>query len=74
MDELKINLSSRLVKGIVTKLIAKALYKKLGYKIDIQLNSLSATVIDGKAHIHVDADGEMDKTEFMKLINSVGLD
>lgn len=74
MDELKVNLSSKLVRGIVTKLIAKALCKKLGYKIDIQLNTLSVTVIDGKAHLHVDADGELDKEEFIKLIKSVGLD
>lgn len=73
MDELKLNLSSKLMKGVVTKLIAVALQKKLGYKIDIQLNDVHATVIDGKAHIHVDMDGEIDKDEFLKIIKSVGL-
>ena len=74
MDELKINLSTKFMKGIVTKLIAKAIYKKTGYKIDIQLNKLAMETADGKVFIHADVDAEVNNDEFMKIVKGVGLD
>lgn len=71
MDELKLNLSSKLMRGIVTKLISKAVYKKTGYKIEIELNNINVEVINGKAHIHVDADAEIDNDELMKIVRTI---
>ena len=71
MDELKLNLSSKLMRGIVTKLIAKAIYKKTGYKIEVELNSINVEVINGKAHIHADVDAEIDNEELMKIIKTI---
>lgn len=71
MDELKLNLSSKFVRGIVTKLIAKAIYKKTGYKIEVELNSINVEVINGKAHIHADADAEIDNEELMKIVKTI---
>jgi len=44
------------------------LKKKLGYNIDIQLNEMDITIIDGKAHVHLSADAELEKNELMKII------
>lgn len=74
MDELKMKLSSKFMKGIVTKLIAKAIEKKLGYKIDILLNEIDVTAKDGKVHLHIDADVETTNDEFKKMLKSAGLD
>ena len=41
MDELKMNLSSKFMRGIVTKIISKAVYKKTGYKVEIDLNNIN---------------------------------
>lgn len=71
MDELKLNLSSKFMRGIVTKLIAKAIYKKTGYKIDVELNSINVEVINGKAHIHADVDAEIDNNELMKIVSTI---
>ena len=71
MDELKLNLSSKLMRGIVTKLISKAVYKKTGYKIEIELNNINVEVINGKAHIHVNADAEIDNDELMKIVRTI---
>lgn len=71
MDELKLNLSSKLMRGIVTKLISKAVYKKTGYKIGIELNNINVEVINGKAHIHVNADAEIDNDELMKIVRTI---
>ena len=71
MDELKLNLSSKFVRGIVTKLIAKAIYKKTGCKIEVELNSINVEVINGKAHIHADVDAEIDNEELMKIVKTI---
>lgn len=73
-DELKFKLSTKFMKGIIAKLISKALLKKLGYKIDIQLNEVELKNVDGAIHIHVNADGQINNEEFMKIIKSIGLD
>lgn len=74
MDEMKLKLSTKFMKGMVSKLIAKALYKKLGYKVDIQLNDINVEFIDGEISIHADVDLRLDKEEFTKLIKSTNLE
>lgn len=74
MDEMKIKLSTRLMRGFVSKLIAKAIYKKTGYKVDIRLNELDVKVIDGEANIATNLEVKIDNEEFMKIIKSIGLD
>ena len=71
MDELKMNLSSKFMRGIVTKIISKAVYKKTGYKVEIDLNNINVEVVNGKAYIHVDADAAIDNDELMKIIKNM---
>ena len=71
MDELKLNLSSKFMRGIVTKIISKAVYKKTGYKIEIDLNNINVEVVNGKAYIHIDADAEIDNDELMKIVKTI---
>ena len=70
MDEMKLKLSTKFMRGMVSKLISKAVYKKLGYKVDIQLNDINVEFIDGETSIHADVDLRLDKEEFAKLIKS----
>lgn len=74
MDELKLNLTTKLMKGIVTKLLTKMIYKKCGCKVDIQLNELQINVVDGKAHLHANVDAEINNDEFMKIVKTIGMD
>lgn len=74
MDELKLNLTTNWMKGIIAKIIAKAIRKKLGCDIDILINNVSVKAADGKIQIHVDIDAETTGKDFMKLIKNVGLD
>ena len=71
MDELKLNLSSKFMRGIVTKLMSKVIYKKTGYKIEVELNSINVEVINGKACIHADVDAEIDNEELMKIVKNI---
>lgn len=69
MDEMKI--TSGFTRGIVSKLISKSLSKKLGYDINVQVNGLEATVVDGKTSVHLDADFEIGKDELTKILKNI---
>lgn len=70
---MKFNLSNDFVGGAVAKLLSKFVQKKTGYKINIQLNDLNVEVVDGKAHLHVNADAEMDNNELIKVFKVIGV-
>lgn len=74
MDEMKLKLSTRFMRNIVAKLIARMIYKKTGYKVDIYLNELDINVIDGETHISTNVEAKIDSGEFMKIMKNIGLD
>lgn len=74
MDELKLTLSTKIMKNMVTKLLTKVISKKLGCKIDIQLNELQINMVDGKVHVHANMDAEMNKDDLVNIIANVGED
>jgi len=71
MDEMKIE--SKFTAGIVSKLVSMAVRRKLGCIVDVQLNAVRTTVIDGKTHVHLDVDAELSKDELNKLLKGMGL-
>ena len=74
MDELKLKLSTKIMRGIVANLVSKALAKKLGYNIDILLNEIEVKNENGKIHLHIDADAEVENGEFVRMLKSIGMD
>lgn len=74
MDMFMLKLSTKFMKGIVAKVISRNVYKKLGYRIDIQLNDVQIDMIDGDVKIHINADTKMNKTEFDRLVRKIGED
>lgn len=71
MDEMRI--VSKFTTGMISKLLKLTLRKKLGYDMDIRLNEVTAKVDNGKAHIHLDVDAELEKDELTKILKNVGL-
>lgn len=63
--------SSKMMKGVITKIVEKKICEKIGCKIDIQLNNIQIDVVDGEVKAHLDADAKMEKTEFDKLMNNL---
>lgn len=71
MDEMKI--VSKFTTNMISKLVKMVLRKKLGYNVDIQLNEIKTTINDGKTHVHLDVDAELEKEELMKILKNIGL-
>ena len=71
---MKVKLTTKFMRNIVSKLIAKAIYKKYGYKVNIQLNDLDISMIDGDTKLTTNVEITLDNKEFMKIVKSVGLD
>lgn len=74
MDEMKLNLGSKFMRKIASKLISKYLSKTLGYKIRIDLNNLNVNFEDGDTVIKTDLELRMNKHEFKKLISKIDID
>lgn len=74
MDEMKIKLSTKFMRGIVSKMITKAIHKKYGYKVTVNLNDLDVSFMDGETNLHANVDVKMDRKEFMNLIGNVETD
>lgn len=73
MDELKLAISTRFMRNIITKILAKAIYKKTGYRVDIQINRIEAENSNGKISIHMDVDAEMNSGDLMQALKSADL-
>lgn len=74
MDEMKLKLTTKFMRGIVSKLISRMVYKKFGYKVDIQLNDLDINFVDGETKINTNVEVKLDSKEFTKIVKSIGLD
>lgn len=66
-------IGSKFTTGIISKLVSMVIRKKFGYDVQLKLNEVNATVIDGKTHVHLDVDAELSKEELNKILASIGL-
>ena len=69
MDEMRI--VSKFTRGIISKAVKMVVHKKTGYNVDIQLNEITTTINDGKTHLHLDVDADLDKDELIKILKSM---
>ena len=69
-----INLKSKFMRKVVSKLLSKSIKSKTGYEIDIQFDELNASFEDGEITVKANLEAKMSKDEFMKILKSQGLD
>lgn len=74
MDEFKLNLSTKFMRGILAKLISRKIKKQYGYKIDIYFSEIKMDMLDGQTHLHVNVDLDMNSDEFKKLMKAIDED
>lgn len=66
MDEMK--LSTKLMKGLIANLIKKAIKKKLGCDVKLNLNDFYVTYDETNAKVHIDLNAEMDKDNLESVL------
>lgn len=59
------------MKNMVSKLISKMIYKKYGYKVNIQFKELDVSIIDGETHMNTNVEITLDSSEFTKIVKSL---
>lgn len=74
MDEMKINLSSPVTRTIISKLLSRYIRKALGIETNIKLNELTINTVNNKAHLHVDIEGTIDETSYLKVLKKLDTD
>lgn len=74
MDEFKLNLSTKFMRGVLAKLIARFVKKKCGYKINLHFSEISVEMQDGQTHVHLNADMDISSDEFKKLLSAINED
>lgn len=71
MDEMKLKLSTNFMKNIVSKLIAKSIYKKYGCKVNVQLDELDINIINGETTINANVEAKINSDEFRKMMTKL---
>lgn len=71
MDEMKLKLSTKFMRGIVSKLIARSIYKKYGYRVNVQLNDLDINIVDGETTINTNIEAKISSEEFRKIMTKL---
>ena len=74
MDEMRIKLSTKFMRGIAAKLISRSIYKKCGCKVDIQINDLDIWNIDGETSLTLNVEAKLESEEFHKIMKGIELD
>ena len=69
-----INLKSKFMRKVISKLLSKSIKSKTGYEIDVQFDELNASFEDGEITVKANLEAKMSKDEFMKILKSQGLD
>lgn len=71
MDEIKLKLTTKFMRGIVSKLIEKSIYKKYGCIVNVQLNDLDISIVDGETAINTNVEAKISSEEFKKIMTKL---
>lgn len=68
MDEIKMSLKGMFLKPIITKLITKFIKNKYGTNVEIRINEIDISSMDGETYFNLNVDGKMKNEELMKIL------
>lgn len=64
-------LKTKMIKRAVGSALSKAIKKKTGYNVALDIGEFCATTINGAAHMHLVLDATMPQDEFVKMIEKM---
>lgn len=68
MDEMKLNLGSKFMRKIASKLLVRFIKKQFGVNTELDLNELKITYLNGDVIIKTDLEFRVDKKDSKKLL------
>lgn len=71
MDELKLSLKTKFMKGIISKLIGRAVFKQTGIDVNINLDELDITTQNGDAYIRLNLVAKVDEKEIVRAMTKL---
>lgn len=74
MDEMRVKLSTKFMRTILAKLLAKFIKMKTGYKVDIQIHEFDFWSIGGDATVKTNLEVKLKSEEFNKILKSIDAD
>lgn len=67
MDEMRIKLHSRVMRGIVSKLISNAIQKSTGHKPNIRIKELGIETVDKRIAFNINIEGDISEAVLYKI-------
>lgn len=67
MDEMRIKLHSRVMRGIVSKLISNAIQKSTGHKPNIRIKELGIETVDKRIAFNINLEGDISEAVLYKI-------
>ena len=74
MDEMKLNLTTKFMRGVLARIISRKIKKQYGYKIDIHFDEIKLDMFDGHTYARVHMDLNLSSEDFKKLMLSIDKD
>lgn len=71
MDEMRIKLGTNFMKRIVSRLISKYIFRKTGYKVNVQVNDFDFWAVDGDTTVKLNIEAKLGSAEFNKIMKSI---
>lgn len=68
MEEIKMSCKGMFLKTIITTLISKFIKKKYDANVEIRINEVDISSMDGETYFNLNIDGKMKNEELMKLL------
>lgn len=71
MDEIKLSLKTKFMKGMVSKIISKMIFKQTGVNVHVSLNELDITNDGENAYVNLSLVAKVDEKEIVKAMTKL---
>ena len=74
MDEMKLKLHTRTMRGIAAKIASRVIKKQLGIDTDIKLHEITIEKVGEKIQLHLNVDAEISDLDLLRVTKLAELD
>ena len=71
MDEMTIRLRSGFLKKALSNILSNALYKKIGYRVDMSIDKLEVDHHDSETSVSAGVNLKLNSSEFFKIVKAL---